>query len=73
LAWQRDGAPFGYGHAKLLLAEKIETHFEKARERFTHLSAHPDEVDALLERGAARAREVARATIDECRIACGLR
>ncbi|MSP24955.1 MAG: tryptophan--tRNA ligase [Myxococcales bacterium] len=68
----RDGEPFGYGHAKLLLAEYIEQHFAAARARKEHLLAHPDEVEAVLKRSAIRARQTARATIDRCKRACGL-
>jgi tryptophanyl-tRNA synthetase len=68
----RDGQPFGYGHAKAHLAAKIDAYFAAARERHAHLVAHPEEVDAALESGAAKARAVARATLARCRDACGL-
>lgn len=68
----RDGQPFGYGHAKMLLAEKIDAHFAEARTRRDHLLQHPDEVEAVLASSAARARPIARATIDRCRHAVGL-
>ena len=55
-AGSRDAQPFGYGHAKQLLAGHIETFFAPARARYEHLRAHPEEVDAVLERSAARAR-----------------
>src|SRR5262249_47525384 len=32
-AGARDGQPFGYGHAKALLADKIDAHFAPARAR----------------------------------------
>jgi tryptophanyl-tRNA synthetase len=69
---QRDGQAFGWGHAKQLLAGKIEAHFAEARARREHYLAHPDEVEAVLRRSAEVARAVARATLDECRRACGL-
>lgn len=72
-AGARDGQPFGYGHAKQLLAHKIEERFGPARERLAHLRQHPEEVEAVLQAGAARAREIARATVDRCKRACGLR
>lgn len=71
-AGQRDGAAFGWGHAKQLLIAKIEAHFAAARERREHLLAHPQEVEDVLQRSAARARASARATLDACRRACGL-
>ena len=71
-AGARDGQPFGYGHAKILLADKIESHFAPAREKMAHYEAHPDEVEAVLVAGAERARPIARATLDRCKRACGL-
>ena len=71
-AGERDGEPFGYGHAKMLLADAIESHFAPAREKMAHFEAHPEEVEAVLVNGAARARPVARATLDRCKKACGL-
>ncbi|MDC0669097.1 tryptophan--tRNA ligase [Nannocystis radixulma] len=71
-AGARDGQPFGYGHAKMLLADKIDAHFAPARARREHLLQHPDEVEAVLRDSAARARPLARATIDRCRRAVGL-
>ncbi|MBK7828891.1 tryptophan--tRNA ligase [Nannocystis sp.] len=72
---RRDGAPFGYGHAKLLLAEKIEQHFAPARARREQLltPAGRAEIEAVLARGATKARAVASATLARCRRACGLR
>ncbi|TPV92452.1 MAG: tryptophan--tRNA ligase [Myxococcales bacterium FL481] len=69
----RNGQPFGYGHAKQLLAEAIETRFDAARQRHAHFTAHPDELDAILARGAERARGLARQTLQDCKKACGLR
>jgi tryptophanyl-tRNA synthetase len=69
---QRDGQAFGWGHAKQVLAGKIEAYFADARARREHFLAHPDEVEAVLRRSAEAARAVARATLDECRRACGL-
>ncbi|HGG56873.1 MAG TPA: tryptophan--tRNA ligase, partial [Nannocystis exedens] len=71
-AGARDGQAFGYGHAKQLLAGKIDTHFAAARDRREHLLAHPEEVDAVLAAGAAKARILARTTLARCRQACGL-
>lgn len=72
---RRDGNPFGYGHAKQLLAEHIERHFAPARARREHFLTPEGraEVEAVLKQGAERARAVARATLARCRLACGLR
>ncbi|KIG17337.1 Tryptophanyl-tRNA synthetase [Enhygromyxa salina] len=72
-AGKRDGQDFGWGHAKQFLAGKIEAHFAQARARREHYLAHPEEVEAVLERSAKQARALARATIDDCKRACGLR
>ena len=63
---------FGYGHAKQALMAKIEERFGAATDRYEHLKAHPDEMSDVLREGAARAREIARATIDEARAAAGV-
>lgn len=68
----RDGESFGWGHAKGLLAGKLDEHFAEARERREHFLAHPEEVEAILQRSAKRARARARETVDACRRACGL-
>ncbi len=72
---RRDGAPFGYGHAKLLLADHIDRHFAPARARREQLLTPEGraEIEAVLRQGAERARTVARATLERCRHACGLR
>ncbi len=72
-AGARDGAPFGYGHAKKMLAERIEAHFAAARRRRAALEADPARVEAVLARSAERARAVARATLERCRRATGIR
>jgi tryptophanyl-tRNA synthetase len=69
---QRDGEPFGYGHAKQRLATSIEARFGDARAKRDAYREKPDEVEALLQSAAQRARQVARATIDRCKRACGL-
>jgi tryptophanyl-tRNA synthetase len=69
---KRDGQDFGYGHAKLLLADKIQSHFAEGRARMEELRKNPKEVDSLLAGSAERAREVAQKTMERCRRACGL-
>ena len=75
LAGRRDGAAFGYGHAKLLLADKIDQHFASARVRRERLLTPEGraEVENVLTRSAARARVLAQHTLQRCRLACGLR
>ncbi|MBX7081040.1 MAG: tryptophan--tRNA ligase [Nannocystaceae bacterium] len=72
-AGARDGAPFGYGHAKMMLGERIDAHFAAARARREALLADPQQVDDALARCASRARALASETLARCREACGLR
>ena len=69
---RRGSQKFGYGHAKEILAEKIEDRFAEARERREHLIANPIEIMQALDSGATRARRIAQKTLDKCRSACGL-
>ncbi len=62
----------GYGEAKKRLLARLDAAFAPARERRRELLADPSLVEDVLRDGAQRAREVARATLDECRSACGL-
>ena len=62
---------YGYGHAKTALLELILTRFEKERERYNYFEANPDEVDAILAKGAERARKVARETLNRVRKSVG--
>jgi len=71
-AGAKDGEPFGYGHAKLLLRDRVEGYFAEARQRRAYLVAHPEEVEAVLQASAQRARAIARGTVDACKRACGL-
>lgn len=58
---------------KKLLADRIVARYAPARERYLELSAHPAEVDGILEAGADRLRPMAKATMDEVRVKMGLR
>ena len=69
---KRGDEPFGYGHAKMLLAGLIEAHFAEARQKRQHLVDHPEIVEEALQKSAERARKVAKATIERCKRACGL-
>lgn len=63
---------YGYGHAKLALLEQIERTFSPARRRYHHFLANPEEVEAVLAAGAAKARPIAREVLARARAACGL-
>lgn len=66
------GAP-GYGHLKVRLIEAIDAAFGPARARRKELLAAPGEVERILAEGGRKARARARATVDRCYKACGLR
>jgi tryptophanyl-tRNA synthetase len=73
-AWAPGGVEqkFGYGHAKNLLAARLDELFERARKSREDYLAHPDVVEDILRASATKARTIARATVDACRGACGL-
>jgi tryptophanyl-tRNA synthetase len=62
----------GYGTVKKELHEKLESHFAPMRRRREELAAAPDRVEAVLRRGAERARAVAGETLRAARRAVGL-
>ncbi len=62
----------GYGEVKKALHEKFEAHFGPLRAKRAELAAQPEAVEAILQRGAARAREQAAATLHRARRAVGL-
>ena len=53
----------GYGTAKTILFEKIDSVLADARAEYERLMANPSEIDAILEKGAERARMVASKTL----------
>jgi tryptophanyl-tRNA synthetase len=63
---------YGYGHAKIALLEKLETRYGAARSKYEALMANRNELEEILRDGAARARIIARATLDRARKAAGL-
>lgn len=69
---KRDGADFGYGHAKIFLTDKIQDHFKEARECKEALEKNPQTVEDMLKKSAEKARTIARETLNRCREACGL-
>lgn len=64
---------FGYGHFKTRLADAYWDYFAPMRTRRTEILADPGYVDAVLTRGAERAREEATKVLDRVRRAVGLR
>jgi tryptophanyl-tRNA synthetase len=62
----------GYGDLKKKLLAEIEARFAPFREKYAHYQAHPAELEAVLQDGARRAREVAAPIISAARAATGL-
>jgi tryptophanyl-tRNA synthetase len=73
LAAQYRAGAVGYGDAKKMLLEKIDTYFGPAREKRKQLAAHPEQVEELLRQGAQRARAEARKTMALVREAVGMK
>jgi tryptophanyl-tRNA synthetase len=63
----------GYGDAKKMLLQKIDTFFAPARERRKQLAASPDAVGEILRQGAQRARAEAQQTMALVREAVGMK
>jgi tryptophanyl-tRNA synthetase len=61
----------GYGEAKKLLLEKIETYFAEPRQKRKALQERPDYVEDVLRAGAAKARSEAESTMALVREAVG--
>ena len=64
---------FGWGHAKSALVEAIDEQFSSARDEYTRLMADRGHIDAVLERGAERARAIAQPVLARVRRAVGIR
>ncbi|WP_370681269.1 tryptophan--tRNA ligase [Comamonas sp. GB3 AK4-5] len=62
-----------WGDAKQKLYECIDREISPMRARYEHLMAHPAEVEAILQAGAARARAITRPLLQQLRSAVGLR
>ena len=72
LAQKYRAGGMGYGEAKQTLYEKALEYFSEARDRRERLESNVDEVEAILQAGAAKAREKAREVLNRAREACGL-
>ncbi|MDT7942050.1 MAG: tryptophan--tRNA ligase [Bacteroidota bacterium] len=53
----------GYGQAKQMLFEVLETRFARERERYRELMSDKGQLEVILRRGAEKAREVAAQTL----------
>ncbi|MCP9745886.1 tryptophan--tRNA ligase [Lacihabitans sp. CS3-21] len=58
---------YGYGHAKKEFLELILSRYKKQREVFDFYMENPEELEAKLRNGEAKAKEIAAQTMDEVR------
>ena len=72
LAGKLRAGNYGWGHAKQELYEVLEARIAPMRERYIELRKNPEEIDAILETGAALARKRAQATMERVRRAVGI-
>ncbi|RUL74513.1 tryptophan--tRNA ligase [Dyella choica] len=63
----------GWGDAKQVLYERLETDIAPMRERYEELIARPGDIEDILREGARKARAIAGPKIAELRAATGLR
>jgi len=68
----RYASGIGWGDAKQALFEVLDRLLTDPRAKYDELMANPARIDELLARGAARARPIARATLDRVRKAIGI-
>jgi len=66
-------AGLAWGEAKQRLVAQIDKELGPMRARYEQLMGNPDEVEAILQRGAERARAIARPFLARLREAVGLR
>lgn len=62
----------GYGTAKQELFEQFDAYFGPLREKRAELAQNPDYVEGVLQKGAEKARAIARETLQAARKAVGL-
>ena len=62
---------WGFGHTKKAILEYILSEFSEERERFNYFMEHTNELDALLEKGAEKAKNVANDVLTRVRSKIG--
>ena len=65
------GGNYGYGHAKQALYELLVEKYAKEREAYHYYMNNLQEVDAALEKGAEKARKVAKEVLERVRTKLG--
>lgn len=66
-----EGGNYGYGHAKKELLELIKVKFSKERELFNHYINNPQDLEAKLQEGEAKASAIAKHTLTKVRKSLG--
>ena len=66
-------AGIAWGDAKQLLFERIDREIAPMRERYEHLTSHPQELEQILLAGAAKARKLSTPFMAQLRSVVGLR
>jgi tryptophanyl-tRNA synthetase len=72
LATKLRAGGYGWGHAKQDLLGALEVELGPLRQRYGELRADEKQLERLLDEGAARARTIARATMERVRDATGI-
>ena len=62
----------GYGDAKKILAETVNTYLRPYREKYTELMKDKSKIDEFLKNGAIKARETAAETLKKVKQTLGL-
>ena len=68
---QLENGEIGWGHAKTLLIEVLESKFGVYRERYTKLMAEPQYIESILSEGSKKAKETAGNKLHEIRTIIG--
>lgn len=71
LAEKYRGGNFGFGSAKQILFEKICERFHSERAEYERLMNNPSEINAILEKGEHKAREISSRVLSRVRQALG--
>jgi tryptophanyl-tRNA synthetase len=63
----------GYGEAKQILLDKILETFKPFQKKRKHLEDNPEEVEAILQKGAEKVRKISHETMNKVRMVTGLK
>ncbi len=64
---------FGYGEAKKMLLHKFHEKFDTARAKYQDLITKPEKINAILEEGAQKARQIAKNNLEIIRKKIGVK